>query len=48
MLRNTATASALHYLGAAGVGAASGVVMHVLTRPAEHKTPDKMMHELNN
>lgn len=46
MLRKPA--SAMHYLGASGVGVASGVVLHVLTRPAEHKTPDKMMHELKS
>lgn len=39
---------ALHYLGAAGAGAAAGIVAHVLTRPEEHKSPDKMLHELRS
>lgn len=38
----------LHYLGAGGAGAAAGVLLHVLTRPQGHKTPNKMLHELVN
>lgn len=34
-MRGAANASALHYLGCSSVGAAGGVLLHVLTRPAE-------------
>jgi len=47
-LRHQAGAGAVHYLGAAGLGAAGGVLLHVLTRPEEQKTPDRMVHELRS
>lgn len=48
LLRGSGGTTALHYLGAAGAGTAAGIVAHVLTRPAEQASPDKMMHELRN
>ncbi|KAF6265351.1 hypothetical protein COO60DRAFT_1041021 [Scenedesmus sp. NREL 46B-D3] len=35
LLRGAANASALHYLGCSSAGAASGILLHVLTRPKE-------------
>jgi hypothetical protein len=48
LLRGAPAAGVLHYLGASAAGTAAGVVLHVLTRPQEHKSPDKMMHELRS
>lgn len=48
LLQKESNAQPLHYLGGAGVGAAAGVLLHMLTRPLDQKTPNKMMHELKN
>jgi hypothetical protein len=47
-LRNNSDAKPLHYVGGASVGAAAGILLHVLTRPQEAKSPNKMFHELVN
>lgn len=48
LFRDNKDAKPLHYLGGASVGAAGGILLHVLTRPAEFKAPNKMIHELVN
>lgn len=48
LLQDDKGAKPLHYLGSASVGAASGVLLHMITRPVDHKAPNKMMHELRN
>ena len=48
LLKDNKGAQPLHFLGGAGVGAATGVLLHMLTRPVDHRTPNKMMHELRN
>lgn len=48
LLKDESGAKPLHFLGAAGAGAATGVLLHMLTRPVDQKTPNKMMHELRN
>jgi hypothetical protein len=48
VLQNESGAKPVHFLGAAGVGAAGGVLVHILTRPQGHKTPNKMVHELRH
>jgi hypothetical protein len=49
VLRGRRGARALHYLGLVGLGAAGGVVLHVVSRPPEQATgPDKMAHELRS
>lgn len=45
-LRENSSAKPIHYAGGASVGAAVGVLLHMLTRPAEQKTANKMIHEL--
>lgn len=48
LVQDSKAAKPIHYLGSAGVGAATGVLAHMLTRSTEHKTPNKMIHELRN
>jgi hypothetical protein len=45
-LQSDSRAKPVHYLGCAGVGAAGGVLLHLVSRPQAHKTPNKMVHEL--
>eukprot|EP00882_Tetradesmus_deserticola_P004796 GHRQ01005054.1.p1 GENE.GHRQ01005054.1~~GHRQ01005054.1.p1 ORF type:complete len:173 (+),score=47.03 GHRQ01005054.1:156-674(+) len=47
-LRGNSDAKPLHYIGGASVGAATGILLHMLTRPQEKKSANKMMHELFN
>jgi hypothetical protein len=46
LMRNTAGAGFLDYLGATGLGTAGGVALHALTKPEDQKSPDRMLHEL--
>lgn len=48
LLKDESGAKPLHFLGGAGAGAATGVLLHMLTRPVGQKSPNKMMHELRN
>lgn len=48
LLKDEKAAKPLHFLGGAGVGAATGVLLHMMTRPIDQRTPNKMMHELRN
>jgi hypothetical protein len=48
LLKDNSAVKPLHFLGGAGVGAASGVLLHMMTRPLDQKTANKMMHELRN
>lgn len=48
LLKDEKAVKPLHFLGGAGVGAASGVLLHMLTRPIDQTAPNKMMHELRH
>jgi hypothetical protein len=47
-LRGSSDAKPLHYVGGASVGAAAGIFLHMLTRPQDAKSVNKMPHELFN
>ncbi|WIA11066.1 hypothetical protein OEZ85_011218 [Tetradesmus obliquus] len=47
-LRNSSDAKPVHYVGGASAGAAAGILLHMLTRPQEAKSVNKMLHELVN
>jgi hypothetical protein len=36
----------INLLGGAAVGSAGGVLLHLATRPLDHRAPSKMVHEL--
>jgi CBS-domain-containing membrane protein len=38
----------LNLLGGAAVGTAAGLLLHMVTRPAEYASPTKMLHELRH
>lgn len=46
LLRGNSDVKPLHYVGAGGAGAAAGVLLHLLTRPADQRGNNKMLHEL--
>lgn len=46
LLRGNSEAKPLHFIGAGSAGAAAGVLLHLLTRPAEQRGNNKMLHEL--
>jgi hypothetical protein len=46
LLRGNSEAKPLHFVGAGSAGAAAGVLLHLLTRPAEQRGHNKMLHEL--
>ena len=48
LLQGQPSAKPLHYVGGASLGTAAGVLLHVLTRPADMKGRNKMLHELVN
>jgi CBS-domain-containing membrane protein len=38
----------LNLLGGAAVGTVAGMLLHMVSRPAEYTSPSKMLHELRH